>query len=253
MQRKRRFWDGFLDVGIWLLFFALLLPAAFVGYAIGDDGGGATTVTVGEDGKPIVAPAEIEAAPAFSADDLNAEPTERWITNGGSLANQRYSPLDEIDTDNVAQLKGVWMTSLKGSGTAAKYSAEAQPIVYEGTMYVPTGADDVFAVDVGTGKIVWEYNAHLEQTISTVCCGWLSRGVAIGDGKVYLGQLDGKLVALDQKTGKVAWTTVVGRWQDGYTLTHAPLYYDGMVIVGGSGGEFGSAAASPRSTRRRAS
>ena len=238
MQRKRRFWDGFLDVGIWLLFFALLLPAAFVGYAIGDDGGGATTVTVGEDGKPIVAPAEIEAAPAFSADDLNAEPTERWITNGGSLANQRYSPLDEIDTDNVSQLKGVWMTSLKGSGTAAKYSAEAQPIVYEGTMYVPTGADDVFAVDVGTGKIVWEYNAHLEQTISTVCCGWLSRGVAIGDGKVYLGQLDGKLVALDQKTGKVAWTTVVGRWQDGFTLTHAPLYYNGMVIVGGSGGEF---------------
>ena len=238
MQRKRRFWDGFLDVGIWLLFFALLLPAAFVGYAIGDDGGGATTVTVGEDGKPIVTPAEIEAAPAFSADDLNAEPTDRWITNGGSLANQRYSPLDEINTDNVAQLKGVWMTSLKGSGTAAKYSAEAQPIVYEGTMYVPTGADDVFAVDVGTGKIVWEYNAHLEQTISTVCCGWLSRGVAIGDGKVYLGQLDGKLVALDQKTGKVAWTTVVGRWQDGFTLTHAPLYYNGMVIVGGSGGEF---------------
>ena len=130
------------------------------------------------------------------------------------------------------------MTDLNGSGTAAKYSAEAQPIVYEGTMYVPTGADDVFAVDVGTGKILWEYNAHLEQTISTVCCGWLSRGVAIGDGKVYLGQLDGKLVALDQKTGKVAWTTAVGRWQDGFTLTHAPLYYDGMVIVGGSGGEF---------------
>ena len=80
MQRKRRFWDGFLDVGIWLLFFALLLPAAIVGYAIGhDDGGGARTVTVGEDGKPIVKPAEIEAAPAFSADDLTAEPTDRWL------------------------------------------------------------------------------------------------------------------------------------------------------------------------------
>ena len=130
------------------------------------------------------------------------------------------------------------MTNLNGSGTAAKYSAEGQPIVYQGTMYIPTGADDVFAVDIGTGKIVWEYKAHLEQTISTVCCGWLSRGVAIGDGKVYLGRLDGQLVALDQKTGKVAWTTVVGRWQDGFTLTHAPLYYNGMVIVGGSGGEF---------------
>ena len=105
-------------------------------------------------------------------------------------------------------------------------------------MYVPTGADDVFAVDVATGKILWEYQAHLEQTISTVCCGWLSRGVALGDGKVYIGRLDGKLVALDQKTGKVAWETVIGRWQDGFTLTHAPLYYNDMVIVGGSGGEF---------------
>ena len=130
------------------------------------------------------------------------------------------------------------MTDLKGSGVAAKYSAEAQPIVYDGVMYVPTGADDVFAVDVKSGKILWQYEGKLEQTISTVCCGWLSRGVALGDGKVYLGRLDGKLVALDQKTGKVAWETAVGRWQDGFTLTHAPLYYDGMVIVGGSGGEF---------------
>ena len=239
MEGRRRFRDGFLEVGFWLLFFVLLVPAAVVGYAVGnDDQKAARTITVGEDGKPIVKPAAIQAAPAFPADDLTAEPTDGWITNGGTLSNQRYSPLDEIDTDNVDQLKGVWMTSLKGSGTAAKYSAEAQPIVYGGTMYVPTGADDVFAVDVGTGKVLWEYNAHLEQTISTVCCGWLSRGVAIGDGKVYLGQLDGKLVALDQKTGKVKWTTAVGRWQDGFTLTHAPLYYDGMVIVGGSGGEF---------------
>ena len=65
-----------------------------------------------------------------------------------------------------------------------------------------------------------------------MCCGWLSRGVALGDGKVYIGRLDGKLVALDQQTGKVAWEAVVGRWQDGFTLTHAPLYYDDMVIVG---------------------
>ena len=239
MGRKRRFRNGFLEVGIWLLFFVLLLPAAVVGYAIGsEDEEAARTVTVGEDGKPIVKPAEIQAAPAFSSDDLTAEPTDRWITNGGTLSNQRYSPLDEIDTENVKDLKGVWMTNLKGSGVAAKYSAEGQPIVYEGTMYVPTGADDVFAVDVASGKILWEYQAHLEQTISTVCCGWLSRGVALGDGKVYIGRLDGKLVALDQKTGTVAWETVVGRWQDGFTLTHAPLYYDGMVIVGGSGGEF---------------
>jgi quinohemoprotein ethanol dehydrogenase len=238
-RRKRGWYDAFMDVGIWLLFAALLLPVGLVGYAIGkDQADDEPAQEAGQTGEAEAGAPRIEVAPAFSADDLTEEPKEAWLTNGGTLMNQRYSPLDEIDPDNVKDLKGVWMTALKGSGVAAKYSAEGQPIVYEGTMYVPTGADDVFAVDVASGKILWEYTAHLEQTISTVCCGWLSRGVALGDGKVYIGRLDGKLVALDQKTGKVAWETVVGRWQDGFTLTHAPLYYDDMVIVGGSGGEF---------------
>src|SRR4051812_29345386 len=79
---------------------------------------------------------KLATAPAFSAEELNALPTEQWITNGGTLANQRYSPLDEITTSNVSGLKGVWLTHLKGSGTAAKYSAEAQPIVYNGVLYV---------------------------------------------------------------------------------------------------------------------
>jgi quinohemoprotein ethanol dehydrogenase len=180
----------------------------------------------------------LATAPAFTAKELTALPTQEWITNGGSLSNQRYSPLDEISTDNVSKLKGVWLTHLKGSGTAAKYSAEAQPLVYNGVIYVPTGEDDVFAVDVATGKIRWRYDSKISQKINTVCCGWLSRGVAIGEGKVYIGQLDGNLVALDQKTGKVAWKTAVGSWRKGYTITAAPLYYDGRVIIGGSGGEF---------------
>ena len=238
-RRKRGWYDAFMDAGIWVLFVILLLPAVAVGYVIGkDQADDEPAREAGQTGEADGGTPGIELAPAFSADDLSEEPKEAWLTNGGTLSNQRYSPLDEIDTDNVGDLKGVWMTDLKGSGVAAKYSAEAQPIVYEGVMYVPTGADDVFAVSVDSGEILWEYKANLEQTISTVCCGWLSRGVALGDGKVYIGRLDGKLVALDQGTGKVAWETVVGRWQDGFTLTHAPLYYNGMVIVGGSGGEF---------------
>ena len=238
-RRKRGWYDAFMDAGIWVLFVVLLLPAVAVGYVIGkDQADDEPAREAGQTGEADGGTPGIELAPAFSADDLSEEPKEAWLTNGGTLSNQRYSPLDEIDTDNVGDLKGVWMTDLKGSGVAAKYSAEAQPIVYEGVMYVPTGADDVFAVSVDSGEILWEYKANLEQTISTVCCGWLSRGVALGDGKVYIGRLDGKLVALDQGTGKVAWETVVGRWQDGFTLTHAPLYYNGMVIVGGSGGEF---------------
>jgi quinohemoprotein ethanol dehydrogenase len=178
-------------------------------------------------------------APAFEANHLTAAPTNAWLTNGGSTYNQRYSPLDEINTENVENLKGVWMTDLRESGIAAKYSAEAQPIVYDGVIYVPTGEDHVFAVSVDTGKILWQYDANLDRKINTVCCGWLSRGVALGEGKVYLGQLDGLLVALDQKTGKKVWSTEVGSWRKGYTITAAPLYYDGMVVTGVSGGEYG--------------
>jgi alcohol dehydrogenase (cytochrome c) len=210
---------------------AVALPVAIVlpFTVFNDDGGGSG----GGSGTT-----QITAAPAFTSAQLATLPTTDWITNGGTTLNERYSPLKEIDTTNVKDLKGVWMTDLHGSALAAKYSAEGQPIVYKGVIYVPTGADDVFAVDARSGTIIWQYKANLDQKINTVCCGWLSRGVAIGEGKLYLGQLDGNLVALDQKTGKVAWTTEVGSWKNGYTITAAPLYYDGMVITGVSGGEF---------------
>jgi quinohemoprotein ethanol dehydrogenase len=183
-------------------------------------------------------PQAIVPAPAFSTDELATLPTDNWITNGGSLSNQRYSPLDLIDTSNVKSLKGVWMTHLK-SGLAAKYSAEGQPLEYQGIIYIPTGQDDVFAIDADTGKILWKYTGNLDQKISTICCGWDNRGVGLGDGKVYVGRLDGKLVALDQKTGKEVWSTLVMPWQQGYSITSAPLYVDGMVITGISGGEYG--------------
>lgn len=176
-------------------------------------------------------------APALTAEDLTAQPTSAWLTNGGTVYNQRFSPLDEINTGNVSGLKGTWLTTLD-SLADAKYSDEAQPIAYDGKLYVPTGNDDVFRVDVATGKVDWKYSSEIDENITTVCCGWLSRGVAIGEGKVFIGQLDGKLVALDQHTGKVAWKADVGDWKKGYTITHAPLYFDGMVITGVSGGEF---------------
>jgi quinohemoprotein ethanol dehydrogenase len=238
-RRKSGWYGALLDAGIWIIFALLLLPAGLVGYAIGKDQASDEPATTAEQAADNATQTpQIEPAPAFSAEQLSEEPKEAWLTNGGTLSNQRYSPLDEIDTDNVGDLKGVWMTDLSGSGVAAKYSAEAQPIVYQGVMYVPTGADDVFAVSVETGKVLWRYEAKLDQKISTVCCGWLSRGVALGDGKVYLGQLDGSLVALDQRTGKLVWSAEVGSWQQGYTITAAPLYYDGMVVTGVSGGEF---------------
>lgn len=177
-------------------------------------------------------------APPFSAEQLLKPPTKNWSTNGGTLYNQRFSPLDEINTTNVKDLKANWRTHLNGSGMGPPYSGEAQPIVYDGVIYIVTGANDVFAIDVDTGEHLWVYEAKLESEIDTVCCGWTSRGVGLGDGKIFVGQLDGKLLALDQKTGEVVWSTQAERWQDGYTITSAPLYYDGMVITGFAGAEF---------------
>jgi quinohemoprotein ethanol dehydrogenase len=176
-------------------------------------------------------------SPAFSAKQLADLPVNGWLTNGGNVLNQRYSPLTEINTNNVASLKADWRAHLNGSGMGPPFSGEAQPIVEDGVLYISTGADDVFAIDVETGKQLWVYQSNLENTITTVCCGWVSRGVAIGEGKIFLGRLDGAIVALDQRTGKQVWSVQAERWQDGFTITSAPLYYDGMVISGFAGGE----------------
>jgi alcohol dehydrogenase (cytochrome c) len=89
-----------------------------------------------------------------------------WVTNGGNLTNQRYSTLTQINTTNVKQLKGAWMTRLKGSGLGGKYSFEASPLVKDGIMYVITGNDDVFALDAKTGAILWEHRSGIDQTRS---------------------------------------------------------------------------------------
>jgi alcohol dehydrogenase (cytochrome c) len=178
-------------------------------------------------------------APAFAGRDLAVFPTTGWLTNGGDWFNRRYSPLTQINRDNVARLKSVWRTHLNGSGMGARYSGEAQPIVHEGVAYIVTGADDVFALSLESGEILWTYTAKLDPSIDVVCCGWTSRGVGLGEGKIYIGQLDGKLVALDQRTGSVAWSVQAEPWQEGFSITSAPLYYDGLVVTGFAGAEFG--------------
>lgn len=184
----------------------------------------------------LLGPAALAQEPAFSTADLTPPPRESWLTNGGNLSNHRYSPLTQINTANVGQLRAAWRTHLDGSGLGPQYSGEAQPLVHKGVIYVVTGADDVFAVSVKTGAILWKYQAHLAE-ITTVCCGWTSRGVAMGEGKIFVGQLDGKLVALDARTGKIVWSVQSEKWQEGYTITGAPLYYNGLFIVGAGGSE----------------
>ena len=137
----------------------------------------------------------------FRPPSLSSLPRANWITNGGSISNQRYSPLAQVNTGNVAGLKGLWHIHL-GSGIAGKYSGEAQPLFYKerhlrryrrGRRVRHRCEDRRAQVDLS--------HKSWTKKIATICCGWTSRGLALGDGKVYVGQLDGKLVALDQGDG----------------------------------------------------
>jgi alcohol dehydrogenase (cytochrome c) len=182
----------------------------------------------------------ITPAPAWTADQLAAPAGNDWLSVGGDLGNERFSTLTQVNTANASGLQQAWMTHLDGSGSASKYSQEDSPLEYNGVLYVVTGNDDVFALDATTGAHLWTYLSHTNQKNATVCCGWDARGLAFGDGKVFVAQLDGALVAVDQMNGQVVWKTKNVTWQDGQTMTMAPTYYNGMVYVGMSGAEFGA-------------
>lgn len=179
-------------------------------------------------------------APSPSNPDVKVEySTTEWVTHGGDYYNRRYSLLNQITTENIGELKPTWVSSLGGSGAEGKHSGEATPLVVDGVMYIATGANDIFAIDAKTGQQIWVYSPEIPQEMDTVCCGWTTRGVAVGDGKVYAGLLDARLIALDQKTGELLWETKVAEWEEGYTITSAPLYYNGKVYTGVAGGEYG--------------
>jgi alcohol dehydrogenase (cytochrome c) len=211
---------------------ALLSAAALVAAACSQPSSGRITGGAG-----VAGSSQIPLAPRLSS-QLEPPTSADWATYGGNLFGQRYSTLNQITTGNVGRLGGVWRVHL-GSGIGDRFSGEATPIEYGGVIYTTTGADDVFAISVDTGKILWAYHPGFDQKITTLCCGWNNRGVAIGQGMVYLGQLDGKLVALDQRTGAVVWQDQLGDPDRGETITMAPLYYDGRVYIGMSGGEYG--------------
>jgi quinohemoprotein ethanol dehydrogenase len=232
---------------LWIAAVLMALVAALVLAACGGSGG--TTTTSSTSAEPAeTEPAETEtaeggiaAAPAFTSEELYENPGENWATNGGGTTNDRFSTLSEINTENVKELKGDWMTKIGSDATSAKFSVEGQALEYKGTIYASDGADDVFALDASTGEKLWAYEPHLppDPLGEVVCCGWDNRGVAIGEGMVFVSQLNGDEVALDQDTGKVDWSTNIEKASKGFSITSAPLYYNGKVYVGGSGGEYG--------------
>jgi quinohemoprotein ethanol dehydrogenase len=186
----------------------------------------------------IASSQSIRRAPAFDADDLTALPVDQWVTNGGNIFNQRYSPLTLLNRDNISDLKALWRTAM-GSGALPNNSGQAQILAYEGILYVINGANDVFALDVDSGEILWTYHGEPDSRAG-VPMGRSSRGIAMGDGKIFVGLLDARLVALDQRSGQVEWEIPAEDWRNGFSITSAPLYLDGMVITGFSGGEMAS-------------
>ena len=169
--------------------------------------------------------------PVTDARLANPEP-ENWLMTRGGYKGWSYSPLNQINTGNVKNLVPVWSVS-----TGVDSGHEAPPIVNNGVMFVATPYSQVMALDASSGDLLWRYKRKLPPGFSALHN--TSRGVALYGDKVYLPALDATLVALDAKTGKVAWEAKVEDWKTGYYMTMAPLVVKGKVLVGVSGGEFG--------------
>ncbi len=164
-----------------------------------------------------------------------AADTANWITYGRDYSEQRYSPLDQINTENVGELGLAWFADLD---TAR--GQEGTPLVIDGRIFITTAWSKVKAYDARTGEALWAYDPEVPgETAPKACCDVVNRGMAAWGDKLYLGTLDGRLVALDRETGEEAWSTVTVDQSKPYTITGAPRVIDGKVIIGNSGAEFG--------------
>jgi PQQ-dependent dehydrogenase (methanol/ethanol family) len=181
----------------------------------------------------LAASALVAPACAQAQQDANG-----WAMYGRGYDNTRYSPLDQINAHNVAGLKLAYAFSL-----ASLRSNESTPIVIGDTLYVSSswGPKYVYAIDAKTGAQRWKYEPDIpDDVLQFACCDVNSRGVTYADGKIFVGRLDGKLSALDAKTGKELWTTTVVDYQQGSVITSPPLVVRDKVITGFGGGEYGA-------------
>src|SRR5882757_4048235 len=160
-----------------------------------------------------------------------------WMSPTGTDNNQRYSSLNQITAQNVGKLQVAWTFS-----TGVLRGHEGAPLVVADVMYVHAPfPNTVFALDLNNdGKILWKYEPKQDpNVIPVMCCDTVNRGVAYGDGKIFLHQADTTLVALDAKTGKVVWSVKTDDPAKGATGTEAPMVIKDKVLIGISGGEFG--------------
>ncbi|KCZ92281.1 PQQ-dependent dehydrogenase, methanol/ethanol family [Hyphomonas johnsonii] len=158
-----------------------------------------------------------------------------WLTYGGTYDEQRYSSLTGVNTENVSRLGVAWTYDL-----ATNRGVEATPIVVDGVMYVTSAWSVVYALDAKTGEEIWTYDPDANRAVGVnACCDVVNRGVAVYGGKVFVGVIDGRLEALDAKTGARIWSTVTVDQAKPYTITGAPRVVNGKVLIGNGGAEFG--------------
>ncbi len=185
--------------------------------------------------KPMAAvhpePPEVDATRLVGA----AKDESNWLTHGRTYGEQRFSPLVQINGANVAQLSLAWSLDLD-----THRGQEATPLVVDGTMYSTSAWSKVQAIDAVTGALLWQYDPAVPgETGVKACCDVVNRGVAFWKGRIFVGTLDGRLVALDAKSGKVVWSVVTVDQTKAYTITGAPRVVKGKVIIGNGGAEFG--------------
>ena len=159
--------------------------------------------------------------------------TSAWLMYGGNYQSWRYSPLKDIDRENIKTLQAAWAFQ-----TGVPGQLEASPIVADGILYLSTSYNHVFALDAVTGNPLWHY-VHKQPDDLRLCCGPTNRGVAIAGNKVFMATLDARMVALDRKTGKMVWDSKIDEYSNGYSATGAPLIVKDLVITGIAGGEYG--------------
>ncbi len=165
------------------------------------------------------------------------EEAQHWLTYSGTFMSQRYSELRQITPENVKRLETAWIYQ-QNSREPTNTWFEVTPLVVDGIMYIVQPPNDVIALDATNGRVYWTY-AYVPSVQARPCCGRVNRGLAILNDTLFMGTIDGNLIAIDAKNGSLVWKRSVARPEAGYALVAAPLVVKNKVIIGPAGGEFG--------------